>query len=108
MANPKSPRTTGSSVLPSLEQPLSVPLPAAPASAAPAAAAPAGPYDEALAAGEELRRRPYVAAGPVQIIRQHAKDRMTVWERIEVLRTRAASRACSTRTGARTSTAPRS
>ena len=45
----------------------------------------AGPYDLALAAGEELRRKPYVAAGTVQIIRQHAKDRMTVWERIEVL-----------------------
>jgi len=45
----------------------------------------AGPYDDALAQGEELRARPHSAAGPVQILRQHAKDRMTVWERIEVL-----------------------
>ena len=44
-----------------------------------------GPYDQALAAGEELRARPREAAGAVQILRQHAKDRMTVWERIEVL-----------------------
>jgi acetyl-CoA carboxylase carboxyltransferase component len=44
-----------------------------------------GPYDDALAQGEELRARPHSAAGPVQILRQHAKDRMTVWERIEVL-----------------------
>ncbi|MDB4986907.1 MAG: acetyl-CoA carboxylase [Myxococcaceae bacterium] len=44
-----------------------------------------GPYDQALAAGEELRARPREAAGAVQVLRQHAKDRMTVWERIEVL-----------------------
>jgi len=30
-------------------------------------------------------RRPYEAAGPVQIGRQHLKNRMTVWERLEVL-----------------------
>ena len=29
--------------------------------------------------------RPYSAAGTVQILRQHAKGRMTVWERIDVL-----------------------
>ena len=50
-----------------------------------AAGAAPGPYDQALAAGEELRRKPYVAAGTIQTLRQHAKDRMTVWERIEVL-----------------------
>ncbi len=47
--------------------------------------APQGPYDEAVRAGEELRRRPYAASGTVQMMRQHAKGRMTVWERIEVL-----------------------
>ncbi len=31
------------------------------------------PYDAALRAGEELRRRPYTAAGPVQTMRQHAQ-----------------------------------
>ncbi len=45
-----------------------------------------GPYDEALREGEQLRERPRTAAGPVQIGRQHAKRRMTVWERIDVLR----------------------
>jgi acetyl-CoA carboxylase carboxyltransferase component len=48
----------------------------------------AGPYDQALAAGEELRRKPYEAATTIQTIRQHTKDRMTVWERIEVLQDR--------------------
>jgi len=46
---------------------------------------PKGPYDRALEEGEELRQKPRAAAGPVQILRQHAKDRMTVWERIDVL-----------------------
>ena len=45
-----------------------------------------GPYDEALREGELLRARPLTAAGPVQIGRQHAKRRMTVWERMDVLR----------------------
>jgi acetyl-CoA carboxylase carboxyltransferase component len=44
-----------------------------------------GPYDQALLQGDELRRRPYVAASTVQVLRQHAKGRMTVWERIDVL-----------------------
>jgi acetyl-CoA carboxylase carboxyltransferase component len=47
-----------------------------------------GPYDAALREGEQLRERPRTAAGPVQIGRQHAKRRMTVWERIDVLRDR--------------------
>ena len=47
-----------------------------------------GPYDRALREGEQLRERPRTAAGPVQIGRQHAKRRMTVWERIDVLRDR--------------------
>jgi acetyl-CoA carboxylase carboxyltransferase component len=45
-----------------------------------------GPYDHALQEGEFLRARPRTAAGPVQIGRQHAKRRMTVWERMDVLR----------------------
>ena len=43
------------------------------------------PYDQALHDGEELRRRPYTAAGTVQTLRQHARSRMTVWERIDAL-----------------------
>lgn len=46
---------------------------------------PLGPYDQALVAGEELRARPREAASTVQVLRQHAKNRMTVWERIDVL-----------------------
>lgn len=45
-----------------------------------------GPYDQAVREGELLRARPRTAAGPVQIGRQHAKRRMTVWERLDVLR----------------------
>jgi len=45
-----------------------------------------GPYDAALLEGEQLRRRPRTAAGLVQIGKQHAKRRMTVWERLDVLR----------------------
>ena len=45
-----------------------------------------GPYEEAVREGELLRARPRTAAGPVQIGRQHAKRRMTVWERMDVLR----------------------
>ena len=46
---------------------------------------PLGPYDLAVQQGEELRQRPYSAATTLQVLRQHAKGRMTVWERIEVL-----------------------
>ncbi len=45
-----------------------------------------GPYEQAIEEGQLLRDRPRTAAGPVQIGRQHAKRRMTVWERIDVLR----------------------
>jgi acetyl-CoA carboxylase carboxyltransferase component len=48
-----------------------------------------GPYDEALEAGADLRARPRTAAGAVAIGRQHAKERMTVWERIDVLKDQA-------------------
>jgi len=36
--------------------------------------------------GRELRSRPRSAAGRIQIARQHAKGRMTVWERIDTVR----------------------
>jgi acetyl-CoA carboxylase carboxyltransferase component len=65
-------------VTPTLEDPLAEPATTAPE-------APLGPYDEILREGEELRRKPYTAAGAVQVLRQHAKGRMTVWERIDVL-----------------------
>ncbi|MFT3927242.1 MAG: carboxyl transferase domain-containing protein [Myxococcales bacterium] len=69
-------------LIPTLEDPIA----GAAASAQPEelAAAP-GPYDLALADGEELRARPKAASGTVQVMRQHAKDRMTVWERIDTL-----------------------
>ena len=44
------------------------------------------PYDEAVREGEQLRARPRKAAEPVQIGKQHDKRRMTVWERMDVLR----------------------
>jgi acetyl-CoA carboxylase carboxyltransferase component len=72
-------------VPPTLRDPLAGAAPAAEPSAA-APTAPKGPYDEAIEAGEELRGRPRNAAGHLQIARQHAKDRMTVWERIECLK----------------------
>ncbi len=70
-------------VTPSLRNPFDVESDERPDSAA--APAP-GPYDEAVREGQLLRERPKTAAGPVQIGRQHAKRRMTVWERIDVLR----------------------
>src|SRR5215470_6823528 len=68
-------------VRPTLEDPFAEPPPADEAAALP-------PYDQALRAGEELRRRPYSAASTVQILRQHARGRMTVWERVEALQDR--------------------
>ena len=65
-------------VIPTLDDPLAPP-------AARTDGGPRGPYDEALAAGEELRSRPFEAAGAVQVMKQHVKDRMTVWERIDAL-----------------------
>jgi len=77
--------STKSPVQPTLEDPLDPS--AGEAAAAPAAPA-LGPYDEALRDGQELRRKPLAASGTVQVLRQHAKDRMTVWERIAVLQDR--------------------
>ncbi|MEE2673722.1 MAG: carboxyl transferase domain-containing protein [Myxococcota bacterium] len=44
-----------------------------------------GPYEEALAVGRELNERPYQGGGPERVRVQHAKNRMTVWERIHCL-----------------------
>jgi acetyl-CoA carboxylase carboxyltransferase component len=74
-------------VVPTLDDPLASDTPEATPTRE--AAAP-GPYDVALREGEELRRRPFEAAGTIQILRQHAKDRMTVWERIDELQDKGA------------------
>jgi acetyl-CoA carboxylase carboxyltransferase component len=42
-------------------------------------------YDEALELGAELLERPRRGGGPARVRTQHAKGRMTVWERIRVL-----------------------
>jgi methylmalonyl-CoA decarboxylase subunit alpha len=42
-------------------------------------------YDEALELGSELLERPELGGGPERVRTQHAKNRMTVWERIRVL-----------------------
>ncbi len=47
--------------------------------------APAGPYERALEEGRELIEKPYRGGGPSRVRVQHAKQRMTVWERIKVL-----------------------
>lgn len=44
-----------------------------------------GLFEETMKAGAALQRRPHTAAGVRSIQRQHLKDRMTVWERIEFL-----------------------
>ncbi|MEZ4389864.1 MAG: carboxyl transferase domain-containing protein [Polyangiales bacterium] len=62
---------------PSLEDPLAVD------EAAPAA--PLTTHARTLAEARALQLRPLVAGGVEAIARQHAKDRMTVWERIRVL-----------------------
>jgi acetyl-CoA carboxylase carboxyltransferase component len=79
MAKAKTKTTTQTPVTPSLDDPF------AHETAEPVAPPPTTPYEQALAAGEELRKKPYEASTDIQIIRQHTKDRMTVWERIEVL-----------------------
>jgi len=70
----------------SLTNPLLEPAEIDAAQAAEAQAAkPAGVYDAALALGADLNRRPLEGGGPARVRVQHAKDRMTVWERIKVL-----------------------
>ena len=44
-----------------------------------------GLYEQTLQSGQELIERPRMAAGVANIQRQHAKRRMTVWERLDVL-----------------------
>ncbi len=44
-----------------------------------------GPYERALAEGKELLEKPLRGGGPDRVRVQHAKNRMTVWERIKVL-----------------------
>ena len=80
--------STEPAVIPTLDDPLSTPEASDPVTATAAAD---GPYDQALRAGEELRSRPRTASGVVQTLRQHAKNRMTVWERIDVLQDRGAA-----------------
>ncbi len=76
-----SPKTApASTVTPTLENPL-----AGAGEAVTDRKTPSGPYDQALLQGAELRRKPYIAATTLQVLRQHAKGRMTVWERIDVL-----------------------
>ena len=74
--------------MPDIEYSLRNPL--APAAAeSQAAKAPAkqarGVYDAALEMGRELNARPLAGGGPARVRVQHAKNRMTVWERIKVL-----------------------
>lgn len=76
----KNDAATGA-IAPTLDNPLA---PAAAAGAATDAAA--GPYEAALADGLALRQKPFDAAGTVARMRQHAKGRMTVWERIDTLK----------------------
>ncbi|HVI92780.1 MAG TPA: carboxyl transferase domain-containing protein, partial [Anaeromyxobacter sp.] len=44
-----------------------------------------GPYEEAMKEGHDLVQRPIKSVAIDQIEKQHAKGRMTVWERIRVL-----------------------
>ncbi|MCA9533004.1 MAG: acetyl-CoA carboxylase carboxyltransferase subunit [Myxococcales bacterium] len=45
-----------------------------------------GPYDDALAMGQELRDKPRSTPTRVAVGTQHGKGRMTVWERIDTLK----------------------
>jgi acetyl-CoA carboxylase carboxyltransferase component len=49
------------------------------------ASTPATVYDASLTLGAELLQRPRKGGGPARVRTQHAKGRMTVWERIKVL-----------------------
>jgi len=51
----------------------------------PEAEAPLHPYDAALALGAEMIRKPLLGGGIARVRTQHAKGRMTVFERINVL-----------------------
>ena len=75
--------TTPTSVKPTLDNPFAEQPPSPDLDALP-------PYDRALVEGAELRGRPFTAAGTVQVLRQHARNRMTVWERIDALQDKGA------------------
>ena len=66
---------------PRLDNPLAEPAPPPPAEMSRTVQA----YEQTLSEGHRLRARPREAGGIEQVIRQHAKGRMTVWERIGVL-----------------------
>lgn len=68
------------SILPTMNNPLS----SSSRDAAPQSSS-TSRYDEALAMAERLAEKPKNAAGKANIARQHQKNRMTVWERLEVL-----------------------
>ncbi len=65
--------------------------PLAEPAAPPSGTKPSGPssetglYDTALAMGDQLIARPLAGGGAARVRTQHAKQRMTVWERIKVL-----------------------
>lgn len=44
-----------------------------------------GLYEESLKAAWQLQQKPFRAAGTKSIMRQHQKNRMTIWERIKCL-----------------------
>ena len=68
----------------SLRNPLTRAAADTPGASVPAAKA-RGVYDAALEMGSELNARPLAGGGPARVRVQHAKNRMTVWERIKVL-----------------------
>ena len=70
-------------VKPTLHNPLD---PRRAAAAATSDSEPGGVYEATLRDAQKLRDLPRKTAGPVQIGRQHAKGRMTVWERMDMLR----------------------
>ncbi len=70
-------------VKPTLHNPLD---PRRAAAAATSGSEPGGVYEATLRDAQKLRDLPRKTAGPVQIGRQHAKGRMTVWERMDMLR----------------------
>lgn len=68
-----------------LDNPLADPGPPATGEPVDDAAPEATNYDKALAMGRELIDRPLRGGGTSRVMVQHAKSRMTVWERIRVL-----------------------
>ncbi len=70
---------------PATQYQLTNPFDALPATESDAEAAPEGLYDAALALGHELNAKPGAGGGLARVRVQHAKQRMTVFERISVL-----------------------